>query len=214
MIHKVLIHKVLDDGNKIDLEINLDDTNQLSDGRLIELANEAWGEMATIHEEDPYGDLPFVMSALQVSNEIYFSSSLKHNSAGFMAEFPDSCASIALERCSAASAQEREDINAQHDGAIHRYGGNCGEPGAVHLFCQRHPELPPGPLPQPARVVAVAMVEQEMKVINPCSSTRKYPNMWGCSKFLNTLGIRAVTNAQASEAIPADWNFYWGTTCL
>lgn len=202
-----IIYKVLDGSKSL---ITLDDTTKLSDGQVIQLAFEAWEEMATIHDTSIFGDRPFVMTALQVMNEIYFSSSLKHNYRGFMAEFPDSCASTALERCSAASAQDQVAINAKNKGDTHRMGGNCGEPGAVHLFCRHHGDLLYGALPQPARIVAVAKQKDgnDMFVMNPCEVSKGYPNTWGCSRFLNDLNIRPITNAKNAEPIPADWNFY------
>jgi hypothetical protein len=196
-------------------ELNLDDTSQLSDGHLISIAYEAYQEMEEKHEEGEFGDQPRAMAALQVKNQIFLSSSLKHNEDGFMAQFPNSRASIALERCSAASAQDQWDVNAQHTGDTHRTNGNCGEPAAVHLFYREHPDEPEGALPEPARMVAVTRGNGGMRIMNPCEAPNaQYPNTWGCSRFMTDLRIRAIWAGTAEVAIPGDWGFYWGTTCL
>jgi hypothetical protein len=200
------IYEVLDKSKN---KLNIDDPTVFSDEYLVGAAFEAWQEMADLHAyrhpDDP-GSRPAVMAALQIKDELYFSSSIKNNGGGFMLSFPDSCATIALERCSATS----------ENGDPHRTGGNCGEVGAVNLFCLAHPEVPPGPLPQPARMVAVwyNTYKEQMDIKNPCEKSPGDPYTWGCTTFLRNLNVRAITKGTAATLVPQDWRIYWEAVCL
>ena len=216
-----MVRTILDRDNNRYLE--LDKTSDLSDGQLISIAFRAFEEMEDDDELDDR-DKPGAMIALQTKGEIYLSSSIKNNDHGFMLQFPDSYASIALERCSAATAEEQAAEGARDSGAVHRIGGNCGEPGAVHLFYRHNPGAEKGALPQPSRLVAVTRNSNSgaMRVIDPCdryqSNDPEKPSddarVWGCARFVNDVNVRAIMRSTAAVAIPTGWIFYPDAACL
>jgi hypothetical protein len=218
-----MIRTILDSDNNRYLDLDKTGTSDLSDGQLISIAFKAFEEM-----ENATGvaaaEKPGAMIALQTKGEIYLSSSIKNNDHGFILQFPDSHASIALERCSVIAAEEHDGLGPRENGGEHRIGGNCGEPGAVHLFYRHHPGAGSGPLPQPSRLVAVTRgkTSRVLKVIDPCDRYQSNDpdeasddlRVWGCAKFVKEVNVRAIARTTPKEEIPKGWIFITDTACL
>ena len=203
--------------------INLDDPADFSDARLAGIAAEAYTEMTTLldsaHAEDDVR--PAMMSALIAGGEIYLSSSIKWNGPGFRKLFPKSPVADALERCSPAKTPLAAKPNLKDEGAMHRTGGNCGEPGALQLYYLKHP--PQGnqdpakyTLPDWSRIVTW----ERNRVAKPCGTPNvpkdRFENgrmirpptktEWGCERLTTELNVRAIYD-DVSTPTPAQWHF-------
>lgn len=196
--------------------ININDTKSLPDEALATIAYAAWDEMENIRltRYDQSKTPTSVMVALQVENEIFLSSSLRHTSPGFAAIFAASPASVALERCAITSGQDQVLLTRTSEAGKQRTAGHCAEPLAVQAFYTKYPEQK-GKLPDGARMVAVS----QERVLEPCenpldkTSTTGSPR-WGCARFLSDFGIRAIRPGNKNIDIPDGWKFAYSQTCF
>jgi hypothetical protein len=205
--------------------VNLDDPEDFSDARLAGIAAEAYRDMYTLldSENAESNVRPAMMSALIAGGEIYLSSSIKWNGPGFRKLFPKSPVADALERCSPEKTPLGAKPELKEEGAMHRTGGNCGEPGALQLYYLKHPpKTPQDPakftLPNWSRIVTW----ERDRVAKPCG-TPNVPNdrfdhvngkmirpptktEWGCERLTTELNVRAIYD-DANTPTPARWHF-------
>lgn len=204
----------------------IDDHDVFTDGMMVTAAMEAFLDMENAMTGD--AATPRAMTVLQTTmpntrGELFFSSAIRRNGVGFRIQFPTSCASQALDRCSAINSDLVTGQDAQNSGEIHRTGGNCGEPGAVHLFCREHKNHPiEQGLPAGSRIVTVgrAMETHNLVIFNPCGLDnidleKPVPTpAWGCERFLNDVNIPAIPSTTTPIPIAAAWRFDYSYTYL
>jgi len=209
-----MIRKISDGSNQ---PLNVNDTRALPDEALATIAYTAWDEMEKIRitRYDQSATPTSVMVALQVGNDIFLSSSLRHTSPGFAALFAASPASVALERCAITSGQNQV-LLAPRSSEVgqERTTAHCAEPLAVHAYYTKYPDQK-GRLPDGARLVAVS----QQRVLEPCENSRDDQSTvgnpkWGCARFLRDLGIRVIRPGNKNIDISDDWHYVYSQTCF
>jgi len=221
MHYSSFVHSAVDTANN-NAAINLD--TDLTDSQLVQIATEAFDDMIDDLRSEtnlPVHKWPGVVSALQVNNQIFLSSSIKNLRNGFIFHFRSTPVSFALQRCGATGSDLPAIERFTADGTVHRTGGGCGEVSAVHLFYDKneHYRDPTGNdrLPAGARIVTVGVTSSSngaVVVMPPCGGGNTPPPQWGCHSFLRMLGVRWVRSNTQPQPVPQDWSFPEDHACL
>ncbi|KAF2761890.1 hypothetical protein EJ05DRAFT_472847 [Pseudovirgaria hyperparasitica] len=198
---------------------DLDFTNAqaLTDGMLYQIALEAAAEKDDLAEAAGTIDsVPPALTVMQAGSEIYISSSIKFNAPGFITTFPSSPASLVLAQCCALGRSFGLDDRSSSN---HRSEGNCGEPGAVHMWFKQHNTNDFARFPQNGRIVTVGWYNGEYSIWNPCGNnddptTGNARADWGCTRFIQEFGLTALPAGTQAQQVPDDWYIQTNQICL
>ncbi|KAF2116939.1 hypothetical protein BDV96DRAFT_645338 [Lophiotrema nucula] len=189
-------------------------TSEFTDNQIAGIAEQAWLEMKQAHEA--WGracgrgrnfinqNQPFMMSAIAVGTQIYFSSSMKKNSPNALLTYKRSDGTVtdqdtvitrALAQCRVDQFDAAGDIPSED---LHKNKGNCGEIVASALHYARNKAFP-WEAPN-ANVRVVAFGGKNGEVTDPCQwddpkQGPNYKKRIACRNWVDWKKMKALTTA-------------------